>query len=72
MNKAVVLGWILSGVGTALWLYGYFEPGFPPIINWTVISPWLAPWLPNLQAEIGMAMSLGALIPIYWPSPKRS
>jgi hypothetical protein len=68
MNKPLVLGWILSATGSALWLYGYFEPGIPPIMNWAAIAPWLARWLPNLQSEIGMAVSLGAMIPMYWPN----
>ena len=33
MSKAVI-GWIISSAGTALWLYGYFVAGHPPMIDW--------------------------------------
>jgi hypothetical protein len=68
MNKIVLLGWILSFIGSALWFYGYLEPGTPPMVNWTAIAPWLAHWLPNFQSELGMVVTLGAVIPTCWPT----
>jgi hypothetical protein len=70
MNRLFTLSYVLSLSGTALWVYGYFQPGSPPLFNWPTIAPWLATWLPNLQSEIGMCISLGALIPMYWPRRK--
>ena len=55
--------------GTALWLYGYFTSGHPPLFNWHSDAPWwIADYLPNVESEIGMALMLAAMVPIYWPS----
>lgn len=68
MTKTVVIGWIVSLAGTALWIYGYFETGHPPLIDWQAIAPWwVAKYLPNVESEIGMVLSFGGMIPIYWP-----
>jgi hypothetical protein len=71
MSKAVSGGWIISSVGTALWFYGYYEPGNPSLIDWHASTPsWIADFLPNIESEIGMALALAGLLPIYWP-PRR-
>jgi hypothetical protein len=71
MSKAAILGSVLSLFGTAVWLYGYLATGTPPLINWRAHTPWwIANYLPNLQAEIGMAiMCIGAFV-TYWPARK--
>lgn len=69
MSKTVIIGWIISLVGTALWLYGYFTTGNPPLINWQANTPWwIADFLPNIESEIGMALIFISMFPIYWPS----
>ncbi len=30
---AVVIGWAMQLVGTAIWIYGYFVPGHSPLID---------------------------------------
>ena len=68
MKRTAMLGWIVSLAGTALWIYGYFATGNPSLIDWAAITPWwIADSLPNLESEIGMALALGGMIPIYWP-----
>ena len=69
MSKTVIIGWIISLVGTALWLYGYFTTGNPPLTNWQANTPWwIADFLPNIESEIGMALIFISMFPIYWPS----
>jgi hypothetical protein len=68
MSKTVIAGWIIELAGTALWIYGYFATGNPSLINWQTITPWwIANFLPNIQAEIGVVLVLIAMIPLYWP-----
>jgi hypothetical protein len=69
VSKAVIIGYIISLAGTALWLYGYFVTGSPSLIDWHAITPrWVADFLPNIESEIGMALAFAAMVPIYWPS----
>jgi hypothetical protein len=68
VSKTVIIGYIISLTGSALWIYGYFTIGSPPIIDWHAHAPWwIADYLPNIESEIGMVLAIGALIPIYWP-----
>jgi hypothetical protein len=69
MRLPVIVGWAIELIGTALWIYGYFVTGHPSLINWHDITPrWFAEWLPNIEAEIGLALVLVGMVPIYWPS----
>lgn len=68
VSKAVIIGWIISLAGMALWLYGYFAPGNPSLINWQANTPWwIADYLRNVESEIGMALMFVGMVPIYWP-----
>ncbi len=71
MSKPAILGSVLSLFGASVWLYGYLAVGVPPLINWQAHTPWwIADYLPNFQAEIGMAiMCIGAVV-TYWPARK--
>ena len=63
----LIAGWVATGLGTALWVYGYFATGTPALIAWASFLPdWAADWLPNLEAEIGMALLIVGSIPAYW------
>ncbi len=43
MKKTLIIGWIIEFAGTALWLYGYFATGSPPVINWHATAPaWIS------------------------------
>lgn len=71
MSKTVIIGWIIELVGMALWLYGYFATGTPPLIDWHGSTPWwIADYLPNIESEIGMVLVFAGMIPLYWP-PRR-
>jgi hypothetical protein len=68
MSKAVIVGWVISLAGTALWLYGYLVTGNPSFVAWHANTPWwIADFLPNVESEIGAALAVGGMIPIYWP-----
>ena len=71
MNKRVIIGWIISLAGTALWLYGYYTTGNPSLIDWHANSPWwIADFLPSIESEIGMALVFAGTALIYWPPPR--
>jgi hypothetical protein len=70
-RKAPIFGWILELAGMALWLYGYFSTGNPSLIDWKAHTPWwIADFLPNLEAEIGMILMFVGMVPIYWSRPE--
>ena len=71
MSKRVVIGWIVSLTGTALWMYGYFVAGNPSLLDWRAAAPWwIADCLPNIESEIGMVLAFAGMVPIYWQSPR--
>ena len=66
-----VLGWTTNLVGLALWLYGYLWGGNYTLINWdSTPARWIADFLPNIEAEIGMALMIVSMVLIYWPTRK--
>lgn len=71
MSKAVIIGWIISLAGAALWIYGYFATGNPSRIDWHANTPWwITHFLPNMESQIGMALAFAGMVLIYWP-PRR-
>lgn len=63
-----VAGWILQSAGLALYLFGYFTTGNARLFDWSAHTPWwIADFLPNAESEIGIAVMLVSLIPMYWP-----
>ena len=68
MKKSFIVGYIVLLVGMAIWLYGYFVPGNPSLIDWRARTPWwIADFLPNIESEIGMVVMLLSIVPTYWP-----
>jgi hypothetical protein len=64
LSKSVIIGYITSLAGTALWLYGYFEAGHPVLIDWHTYTPWwIADFLPNMESEIGMRLVFASTAP---------
>jgi hypothetical protein len=62
-----VFGWAIYLIGLALWLYGYLWIGHPTIIDWrNTLFWWIADFLPNIEAEIGMIMMTVSMLPMYW------
>ena len=63
------IGWLLCALGMALWTFGYFATGHASFFNWQANTPtWIADYLPNLEAELGMALMFASMVPLYWPS----
>ena len=72
LNLLTLCGWIISLAGSALWIYGYFFPGNASLIDWPAVSPmWIAEFFPNVQAEVGFALSIGGTLMIYWPNSQK-
>lgn len=68
-----IVGWTLAIVGTILWIYGYLNVGHRSLIDWADHSPWwIADFLPNAEAEIGLALMFISMIPMYWPAPRNN
>jgi hypothetical protein len=68
MSKIAMVGWGITLFGTLVWVYGYYTTGSPSIVDWRANAPaWIADYLPNKEAEIGMLMLCVGMIPIYWP-----
>ena len=43
--------------------------GNPSLINWHAKTPWwIADFLPNIEAEVGMLLICIGMVPIYWPA----
>jgi hypothetical protein len=69
MSMFVLTGWIMTLSGTALWFYGYFGIGHPPLVDWHSNAPWwIAEYLPNIESEVGLALAVVGMVPIYWPA----
>ena len=67
MKRAIVLGWIVSLGGTALWIYGYFVAGHAPFLDWSAYAPrMIAEFLPNRESEVGMVLAIVGSVPVYW------
>jgi hypothetical protein len=67
-SKWVTFGWIISLAGSVLWLYGYFEFGSPPLINWYSMVPvWIAQFFRNIECETGLGCSLTGMLLISFP-----
>ena len=68
VNKRTICGWAIMLAGTALWIYGYFVTGHPSLVDWQDDTPrWISEFLPNLESEIGMVLTFGGMVPMYWP-----
>ena len=64
MKKSLVVGSIVWSVGMVVWLYGYFVPGNPSLIDWHLHTPWwIADFLPDIETEIGMVLMLLSVVP---------
>jgi hypothetical protein len=67
MSRLNIIGWMLMTVGFVIWGYGYFVTGHASLLDWSDLTPeWISEFIPNLEAEIGLAIMFGAMIPAYW------
>jgi|SRR5262245_24185800 len=64
--NAKTFGWLLYAAGFAIWLFGYLSPGHAAVFDWNAATPWwISSFVPNLEAELGMALMFASMIPIY-------
>ena len=67
MANAKSIGWAIYAVGFVIWLFGYLSVGHAPAFDWVVATPWwISSFVPNLEAELGLALMFASMIPIYW------
>jgi hypothetical protein len=67
MANSKSIGWAIYAAGFAIWLFGYLSAGHASVFNWDVATPsWISSFVPNLEAELGLALMFASMIPIYW------
>ena len=60
------IGWAIYASGFAIWLFGYLSAGRAPLFDWKADTPWwISSFVPNLEAELGIALMFASMIPIY-------
>jgi len=48
-------------------MYGYFVDGSVSLVNWANYLPdWGVDFIPNIEAEIGLSLSILGSIPVYY------
>jgi hypothetical protein len=64
ITNAKIIGWVIYAAGFAIWLFGYLSAGHAPLFDWHAATPWwISSFVPNLEAELGLALSLASVIP---------
>jgi hypothetical protein len=64
--NAKTFGWVIYATGFAIWLFGYFSAGHAPLFDWNAATPWwVSSFVPNFEAELGLALMYASMIPIY-------
>jgi len=67
MAKAKSIGWTIYVAGFVIWLFGCFSTGHAATFDWDEVAPsWISSFVPNLEAEFGLALMFASMIPIYW------
>jgi hypothetical protein len=63
------IGWAIYAAGFVIWCFGYLSAGHASLIDWAAATPWwIASFVPNLEAELGLALMFASMIPIYGPA----
>jgi hypothetical protein len=56
-----------GGPPGVVWLFGYLSAGHAPAFDWVVATPWwISTFVPNREAELGLALMFASMVPIYW------
>jgi hypothetical protein len=64
LANAKRIGWAIYAAGFAIWLFGYLSAGHAPLFDWEGATPWwVSSFVPNLEAELGLALTFGSIIP---------
>jgi hypothetical protein len=70
--NAKSFGWAIYAAGFAIWLFGYLSTGHAAAFDWNVAAPsWISSFVPNLEAEFGLALMFASMIPIYWRAGRK-
>src|SRR5437016_10650332 len=70
--NAKTFGWVIYAAGFAIWLFGYLSAGHAPVFDWKGATPWwISSFVPNLEAELGLALMFASVIPIYWRAVRK-
>jgi hypothetical protein len=66
------IGWAIYAAGFVIWLFGYSSVGHAPVFRWDEATPWwISSFVPNLEAELGLALTFTSMIPIYWRAARK-
>ena len=61
------IGWAIYAAGFVIWCFGYLSAGHASLIDWAAATPWwIASFVPNLEAELGLALMFASMVPMYW------
>ena len=72
MAKAKSIGWAIYVAGLVIWLFGYLSTGHAATIDRDVAAPsWISRFVPNLEAEFGLALMFVSMVPIYWRAGRK-
>jgi|SRR6516164_2369449 hypothetical protein len=73
LANAKSIGWAIYAVGLVIWLFGYLSAGHASALDWEGATPsWISSFIPNFEAEVGLALMFASMVPIYWRAgPKR-
>src|SRR5262245_27950645 len=68
-----IIGWTIYAAGFVIWLFGYLSAGHAPVFDWAAATPWwISSFVPNLEAELGIALMFASMAPIYWRAGSRA
>jgi hypothetical protein len=59
------IGWAIYAAGLVIWFFGYLSPGHASLFHWLATPWWISSFVPNLEAELGLALMFASMIPIY-------
>ena len=66
MANAKSIGWAIYAAGFVIWFFGYLSVGHAPAFDWDVAMPWwISSFVPNREAEFGLALTFVSMVPIY-------
>ena len=72
MPNAKSIGWAIYAAGFVVWLFGYLSAGHASAFDWDAATPWwISSFVPNLEAELGLALMFASMIPIYWRAGRK-
>ena len=67
MPNAKSIGWAIYSAGFVIWLFGYLSVGHAPAFDWVAVTPWwISSFVPNREAEFGLALTFVSMVPMYW------